>query len=66
MNAVTGQWEEEKADPLEGMLDVLFMWCMYCYFCGKYTLISVIHALLFLWLSEPNDSAVGGRESRPY
>ena len=30
VNPVTGRWEEEKADPMEGMTDVLlFLWCMY-------------------------------------
>ena len=30
VNPVTGWWEEEKADPMEGMMDVLlFLWCMY-------------------------------------
>ena len=47
---MTGRWEEEKTDPMKGMIDVLlFLWCMYCYFCDKCTLISVIHALLDMW-----------------
>ena len=30
VNPETGRWEEEKADPMEGMTDVLlFLWCMY-------------------------------------